>query len=182
VTVAPIRAAYPRRSGRRWRSGWGRCSRVRSRIGGCRLTGPARGPDRSTVVWKGPPAHSEANGGRLAFTPKGRLLVTLGDRDRDRSIRSARGGLAIVPPWPGLTGSIVSVDPNGHSHQTPTTLATGWFNALAVTSTGAVWVADNAVGDDEHLARVDLGSKPQRAVKLPHVAPTGVAAGGENDL
>jgi Glucose / Sorbosone dehydrogenase len=139
-------------------------------------------PGRARVVWRGPPAHSEANGGRLAFTRAGRLLVSLGDRDRSITI-SPTGG-PIAPPWPGLTGSIVSLDPDGNSSQIPTSLATGWFNpfGLAVTPSGAVWVADNAVGDDEHLARADLGPKPQRAVKLPHIAPTGIAAEGERDL
>jgi hypothetical protein len=139
-------------------------------------------PGRTTLVWTGPPAHSEANGGRLAFTPTGRLLVSLGDRDR--SITVSPTGTPIAPPWPGLTGSIISLDPNGGSSQIPMMLATGWFNpfGLVVTRSGAVWVADNAVGDDEHLARADLGPTPQRAVKLPHVAPTGVAAVGEKDL
>jgi hypothetical protein len=139
-------------------------------------------PGHHRVVWRGPPAHSEANGGRLAFTRTGRLLLSLGDRDR--SITLGPNGLPVVPPWPGLTGAIVSLNPNGAASQIPTILATGWFNpfGLTVTRSGAVWVADNAVGDDEHLARADLGPKPQRAVKLPHVAPTGVAAVGERDL
>jgi glucose/arabinose dehydrogenase len=139
-------------------------------------------PGRARVVWRGPATAGEANGGRIAFAKDGRLLVSLGDRDR--SVRPDAQGNPIVPPWPGFSGRIISLDPAGVSSQAPVELARGWFNpfSLAVTPSGAVWVADNSIGDDEHLARADLGPQPASAIKLPHMAPAGMVATSDTDL
>jgi hypothetical protein len=63
-------------------------------------------------------------------------------------------------------------------------VSSGWFNpyGLAVTSAGAVWAADNApIGQPDHIARADLSPRPAQATNIGHVAPTGLAAAG-NDL
>ena len=127
-------------------------------------------PGRMRMVWNGRRAGEESNGGRLAFARDGRLLLSLGDRDR--SVVLGRNG-PVVPPFPGMTGQIVALNPNGPASQRPQGLARGWFNpfGLAVTPSGAVWVADNAIGDDEHLARADLGPTPAAAIHLPPALP-----------
>jgi glucose/arabinose dehydrogenase len=139
-------------------------------------------PGNRIRVWLGPTAGDEANGGRLAFAHDGRLLVVTGDRDR--SIRVNRTGDPIVPTWPGFGGEILSLDPAGPRAQTPVVLSHGFFNpfGLAVTPSGAVWATDNSIGDDEHLFRGDQAPATAPAVKLPQVAPAGLAVIGENDL
>jgi hypothetical protein len=138
-------------------------------------------PGRVRMVWNGRRAGEESNGGRLAFARDGRLLLSLGDRDR--SVVLGRNG-PVVPPFPGMTGQIVALNPNGPASQRPQGLARGWFNpfGLAVTPGGAVWVADNAIGDDEHLARADLGPTPAAAIHLPSGAPSGLAAISDSEL
>jgi glucose/arabinose dehydrogenase len=138
-------------------------------------------PGGMRMVWNGRRAGEEANGGRLAFARDGRLLLSLGDRDR--SVVDGPNG-PVVPPFPGMTGQIVALNPNGPASQRPQGLARGWFNpfGLAVAPGGAVWVADNAIGDDEHLARADLGPTPAAAIHLPPGAPSGLAAIGDSEL
>jgi hypothetical protein len=67
-------------------------------------------PGRMRMVWNGRRAGEESNGGRLAFARDGRLLLSLGDRDR--SVVLGRNG-PVVPPFPGMTGQIVALNPNG---------------------------------------------------------------------
>jgi Glucose / Sorbosone dehydrogenase len=138
-------------------------------------------PGRVRLVWSGRHAGEEANGGRLAFARDGRLLLSLGDRDR--SVKLAPSG-PLAPPFPGMTGQIVALNPNGTASQRPQGLARGWFNpfGLAVTPSGAVWAADNAIGDDEHLARADLGPTPAQVVRLHDVAPAGLAPISDSEL
>lgn len=65
---------------------------------------------------------------------------------------------------------MVSLDPNGPPDQQPAILSDGYTNPFAfVTVDGAVWVADNAVGDDvEHIGRADLADRSRHT-------PTGAA-------
>ena len=110
-------------------------------------------PGRARRIWTGPATASETNGGRLAFTPAGRLLITVGDRLL--SLGHGPPGQPF-PPWPNFNGSILSLDPNGPGTQAPHVLSSGWFNpyGLAVSAAGAVWAADNApIGQPDHIAR-----------------------------
>jgi hypothetical protein len=138
-------------------------------------------PGPAKLVWKGPAAGDEANGGRLAFARDGRLLLSLGDGDR--SITGPFDN-PMFPPFPEWSGRIVSLDPNGAGTQVPRALASGWFNpfGLAVTPSGAVWVGDNAIGDDDHLARADQGPKPTAVSHIRHSAPSGLAAIDDHQL
>jgi glucose/arabinose dehydrogenase len=138
-------------------------------------------PGKRRAVWNAGPDGQEANGGRLAFTQDGRLLVSVGDRDR--SVQSGPMG-PIGPVFPGFTGGIYSVNPNGPATQTPTTLAPGFFNpfGLAITPSGDVWATDNAITPDTDLiARVHDGTAEPFAY-MAHTAPSGLAAIDDHTL
>lgn len=132
-------------------------------------------PGKQRAVWS--PGHDgeEANGGRLAFGKDGRLIVSVGDRDR--SVQPGPTG-PLGPLFPGFSGGIFSVDPNGPPTQTAQTLAPGFFNpfGLAVTPSGAVWATDNAITPDtDVIARVHDGTAEPFAY-IAHTAPSGLAA------
>jgi hypothetical protein len=132
-------------------------------------------PGKRRLVYDAGRAGNEANGGRLAFRADGKLLLTVGDRDR--SVKAAPGGDVTFPDFPNWSGYIAVLDP-ATKNASPQKLATGWFNpyGLAVTPSGAVWATDNAVDGPEHLARADEGPKPTHVANLPHMAPAGLAA------
>lgn len=132
-------------------------------------------PGRLRAVWSPGDDGDEANGGRMAFGKDGRLIVSVGDRDR--SIQPGPTG-PLGPPFPGFTGGIYSVDPDGSPSQAPRTLAPGFFNpfGLAVTPSGAVWATDNAITPDtDVIARVHDGTAEPFAY-MAHTAPSGLAA------
>jgi hypothetical protein len=138
-------------------------------------------PGKQRAVWS--PGHDgeEANGGRLAFGKDGRLIVSVGDRDR--SVQPGPTG-PIGPAFPGFSGGIFSVDPDGGPSQTPQLLAPGFFNpfGLAVTPSGDVWATDNAITPDTDLiARVHDGTAEPFAY-MAHTAPSGLAAIDDHTL
>jgi len=138
-------------------------------------------PGKRRAVWNAGHDADEANGGRLAFGKDGRLIVTVGDRDR--SVQPGPNG-PVGPAFPGFSGGIFSVDPNGPATQTPTTLAPGFFNpfGLAVTPSGDVWATDNAITPDGDLiARVHDGTAEPFAY-MAHTAPSGLAAIDDHTL
>jgi hypothetical protein len=138
-------------------------------------------PGKRRAVWNAGRDADEANGGRLAFGKEGRLIVTVGDRDR--SVHPGPNG-PVGPAFPGFSGGIFSVDPNGSATQTPTTLAPGFFNpfGLAVTPSGDVWATDNAITPDGDLiARVHDGTAEPFAY-MAHTAPSGLAAIDDHTL
>jgi hypothetical protein len=128
-------------------------------------------PGRAREVWSPGRHHSEANGGRLAFAPGGRLIVTVGDGDR-----SLQGD--VPPVFPHFSGGIYSVDPDAGPDQAPVTLASGYFNpfGLAITPSGDIWTTDNAITPTTDLiARVHDGT-PEPFRYMSHAAPSGLAA------
>ena len=132
-------------------------------------------PGRRRAVWSPGADGEEANGGRMAFGADGRLIVTLGDRDH--SLQVTPDG-PVGPAFPGWSGGIYSVSPNGPASQTARTLAPGFFNpfGLAVTPSGNVWATDNAITPDTDLiARVHDGTAEPFAY-MAHTAPSGLAA------
>ncbi len=112
------------------------------------------------ILWRGPQTSMLANGGHLALSPDGSIVVSVGDRQGARH-----------------SGRILALDPLGRA--APRRLSTGWNNpfAFGFDGRGRLWVADNAPGaEPERLARGDLG-RPRDVVDLPrHVAPAGLAA------
>jgi hypothetical protein len=138
-------------------------------------------PGKRRAVWNPGADGEEANGGRLAFTKDGRLLVSVGDRDR--SVQPGPTG-PIGPVFPGFSGGIYSVNPNGPATQTPTTLAPGFFNpfGLAITPSGDVWATDNAITPDtDVITRVHDGTAEPFAY-MAHTAPSGLAAIDDHTL
>ena len=122
------------------------------------------------TVWRGPRTADEANGGRLAFARDGALIVGIGDL-----LDRARVSDPLAP-----NGKLLRIDPDGPPSQRPEVLSSGWNNpfAFAVTPSGAVWVADNAPGNEpERLARGDVGGRPTAVRALPpKTVPSGLAA------
>lgn len=104
------------------------------------------------LVWDGGGTSGGAVGGHLEADPDGRLVLGLGQlTDWAR----ARGG-----------GTIVTLATDGAPDQEPDVLSEGYTNPFAFTvgTSGAVWVADNAVGDDvERIGRGDLADRDAHA-------------------
>jgi len=109
------------------------------------------------LVWEGPTSSDRANGGHLAVLPDGRLLIGIGDlEDPDR---------ASDPDTPA--GKLLAVDPAGPPDQQPVPLTEDWNNpfAFVVTRDGAIWVADNAPGDEPE--RIGRGDRRSARTPLP---------------
>src|SRR3954454_1131409 len=81
-------------------------------------------PGRTRQVWSPGVDGQEANGGRLAFGRDGRLIVSVGDRDRSTQ-PGPPDSPPIGPAFPGFSGGIYSLDPDGPPSQSPTLLASG---------------------------------------------------------
>lgn len=128
----------------------------------------APGPVR--ILWRGPASARIGNGGHLAFSPGGVLVVGIGDLQRgDRS------------------GRLLALDPDGPPDQEPRVVSSGWNNpfAFAFSPQASLWVADNAPGEDpERLARVGPDGQPAFIRKLPgrQIAPAGLVALSDTEL
>ncbi len=105
------------------------------------------------LVWVGPVSADRANGGGLAITADGLLLVGVGDLLADRSLESD-------PSVPNR--KIVALDVDGPADQTPLVRSSGWNNPYAITVApdGVPWVADNAGGSARE--RVGRANRPAR--------------------
>ncbi len=103
------------------------------------------------LVWVGPMSAALANGGHLAFSPGGQLVIGIGDLLADRA-------LADDPTVPNR--KMLSLNPDGPADQAPTVLSTGWNNPFAFTFTrdGTLWVADNTGADGPE--RIGRGDQP----------------------
>lgn len=124
--------------------------------------------DEDRLLWAGPASADRANGGRLAFSRDGRLVIGVGDLlDADA---------AADPDTPN--GKLLALDPAGPPDQIPTVLSRGWNNpfAFAYAPDGTLFVADNAGGEgDERLAIATAGGPQVLAILGPHAAPSGLA-------
>jgi len=128
------------------------------------VVGRLRAGAAPVIVWRGFPTTTLANGGHLAASPDGRLVVSIGDRQSGRPV-----------------GRLLSLDAQGPANQRARTLSSGWNNPFAFTFTpdGRLWVADNAPGrQPERLARGDTaGGPPGDATTLDRrPAASGLAA------
>ncbi|MGH2661275.1 MAG: PQQ-dependent sugar dehydrogenase [Actinomycetota bacterium] len=127
----------------------------------------APGPVR--IVWRGPRSAELANGGHLAGTPDGSLLVGIGDLQQPERVDDPRAP----------NGKILRLDPAGGQNQQPEVVSGGWNNPFAfdVTLEGELWVADNDPGDvPERLVRVGPDGAMAFETELPaDTAPSGLA-------
>ena len=121
-------------------------------------------------MWRGPVSARIGNGGHLAFSPGGVLVVGIGDLQRgDRS------------------GRLLGLDPDGPPDQEPQAISSGWNNpfAFAFGPGSSLWVADNAPGEDpERLVRVGPDGQSAFTRKLPgrQIAPAGLVALSDTEL
>ena len=121
------------------------------------------------VVWEGPASADRANGGRIAFSPDGSLVIGVGN------LLDPQAAADQTTP----NGKMLALDPNGPPDQHPVTLSSGWNNpfAFAYGPDGTLYVADNAGGEgDERLAIGNRGPRPMVLATLPpHSVPSGLA-------
>ena len=113
------------------------------------------------LVWVGPESAQLANGGHLAFSPGGRLVIGIGDLLADRS-------LADDPTVPNR--KLLTLAPDGPPTQVPQILSIGWNNPFAFTFSrdGVLWVADNTGADGpERIGRGDQPADQARALGGP---------------
>ncbi|MEO1059411.1 MAG: hypothetical protein AAFY28_21095, partial [Actinomycetota bacterium] len=92
----------------------------------------------------------------------GGQLRVLPDTDGERLLL----GIGQLTEWARANGSgaMITLDPSGPPEQEPTVVSSGYINPFAfdvVTAPdAALWVADNAVGDDvERIGRADLADR-----------------------
>ncbi len=134
----------------------------------------APGPVR--LVWTGPRSATLANGGRLAFTPDGRLLIGIGDLERP--------GRTADPAAPN--GKLLLLDTRREPTQVPRVVTGGWNNPFAFTYApgGELWVADNAPGQrPERITRGDRKGAPVATTgTLRPLAPSALVSLGPHRL
>ncbi len=127
------------------------------------------------VVWRGPKTEDQANGGHIAFTPSGSLVIGIGEL-AGRFLNRELG----APPSGFSTGRLLELDPNGRANQRPHVVSYGWHNpfAFVVRADGSIWVADNApTGTPERLARGDREMRPTEVTEFSSVLiPTALIA------
>lgn len=109
--------------------------------------------DAPRIVWAGGGTDDGAVGGQLRVLP---------DTDGERLLL----GIGQLTEWARANGSgaMITLDPSGPPEQEPTVVSSGYINPFAfdvVTAPdAALWVADNAVGDDvERIGRADLADR-----------------------
>jgi hypothetical protein len=133
-------------------------------------------PAPAELVWAGPMSSERANGGRIAFGHGDGLVIGVGDLERPRRVP--------LPDTPN--GKLLMVDPEGRPGQRASVVSSGWNNpfAFAFAPGGALWVADNAPGNEpERLARGDIGGRPSLVTALPpETVPAGLAALSDDRL
>jgi hypothetical protein len=111
-------------------------------------------PGAPRLVWVGPPSTDLANGGHLAVAPDGRLVIGIGDLQDPERLDD--------PDAPN--GKLLALDPDARPGQRPEPLSSGWNNpfAFAFSADGALWVADNAPGEQpERIGRGDRDGLPR---------------------
>lgn len=130
-------------------------------------------PGEQRLVWVGPESSRLGNGGHIAFSPEGDLVIGIGDLEDPGSVSDLNAP----------HGKLLRLDPDGDPGQDPELVSSGWNNpfAFGFTPSGALWLADNAPGNDrERLLRADPVG-PQ--TWLPdRTAPSGLAAIDDSTL
>ena len=129
-----------------------------------------------TVLWVGPVSADRANGGALAESRDGSVLVTVGD--------------LLAPDDPPATATdprsmVLRIDPNGSPDQTATIVSTGWNNpyAMVTDGDGITWVADNSGGSaPERFGRADRSAADAVELPGPQIAPSALVDLGAGRL
>lgn len=122
-------------------------------------------PERRKV-WTGFASRSGANGGRLAVTPDGALLIGVGTL-----LNSSR-----IDDPDTINGKFLEFDPLGPADQEPTVVSGGWNNPFAFAFVGdRLWVADNHPSEgQERLTWANETDAPVTVLPFDS-APTGLA-------
>ena len=133
-------------------------------------------PAPNRLVWIGPPSADLANGGHLAFTTDGRLLIGIGDLEQPQRKTDRTSP----------NGKLLTLDPHGRSDQRPEVVSARWNNPYAFTYAhdGSLWVADNAAGrKPERIGRGDRRDPPMATTGgLRPFAPSALVPLGKDRL
>jgi len=133
-------------------------------------------PGATRLVWEGPTSTKLANGGRLAFTPEGRLLIGVGELERPQS----------TPDPAAPNGKLLSLDPRAEPSQEFRVVSSGWHNPFAFTYARGdrLWLADNAPGNkSERITRGDRKGAPVATTgDLRPLAPSALVPLGKSRL
>jgi hypothetical protein len=131
------------------------------------------------LVWLGPVSALLANGGHLAMSPSGELVVGIGGLLGDPT-------LANDPTV--VNGKMLALDPDGPADQQPRVLSGGWNNpfGFVFAPDGALWLADNTGAEGpERLGRGDQPSTEALGLSGPgpgSMAPSALVAFDERRL
>lgn len=122
------------------------------------------------LLWIGPDSVPQGNGGHLEVSPRGKIVIGVGDA----------GATELIDDPEAPNGKMLALDPDRGTRQTPEILSSGWRNpfAFAYDDFGRLWVADNAgpgtperigLGDEEDTSIIELNENlaPAALVSLP---------------
>lgn len=101
-------------------------------------------PAPTRLVWKGPKATDTHVGGALAFTPTGRLALSLGDLQDPAGSADA--------DHPG--GKILTLDPERGPDQRPNAISRGWTDPVGIVyMNDLLWITDRGADGTERVGR-----------------------------
>jgi hypothetical protein len=126
--------------------------------------------EKARLLWLGPVSVAQGNGGHLEVSPRGKIVIGVGDI----------GATELIDDPEAPNGKMLALDPDRGMDQTPEILSSGWRNpfAFAYDAFDRLWVADNAgpgtperigLGDKEDGAVVELNENlaPSAMIVLP---------------
>jgi hypothetical protein len=126
-------------------------------------------PGRTRLIWVGPPSGDEENGGQIARSPTGQIVVGVGSAGSDELVDD--------PDAPN--GKLLALDPDrGEAGQDPETLSSGWHDPVfTYVDDGRLWVADRApTGGEERLGLGDVDDAELTALDGAELAPSALIA------
>lgn len=102
-------------------------------------------PGATRIIWNGPTTSDIEIGGRIIFTPEGRLLVGLGNMQDPTKISHKDT----------LNGKLLTLDPLRGPEQQPNIVSKNWNNPMGLAyMNNLLWAADSGSGGPDRLGRV----------------------------